>query len=206
MPERVPAGRAGRLWLLERLDAARRGTDLLDRKRQLLRREFDRLRLLVEARRRELGAAYAEAERWGTRAALLAGEEGIALVARPLAGRAQIDVTWRNTMGVIHPEDAHCRFPDVPPLDAAASSAALAPAAQAYRRALAAAVAVAVADEACERVGSELQATQRRLRAIQRHRIPELQAALMQLESTLDELEREERVVARWAQRRRGAR
>ena len=65
MPERLPAGRAGRLWLIDRIAAAQRGRDLLDRKRQLLRRQFDRLALLSEERRQALIAACAAAEEWG---------------------------------------------------------------------------------------------------------------------------------------------
>ena len=39
MPLRVPPGRAGRLWLVRRLEIARRGVNVLDQKRQALVRE-----------------------------------------------------------------------------------------------------------------------------------------------------------------------
>jgi vacuolar-type H+-ATPase subunit D/Vma8 len=52
-------------------------------------------------------------------------------------------------------------------------------------------------------VNVELRATERRQRAIERHRLPALEEALARLELRLDELERDERVVARWAQQRR---
>ena len=39
----IQPGRAGRLWLLRRLDVARRGADVLDQKRQTLLREQERL-------------------------------------------------------------------------------------------------------------------------------------------------------------------
>ena len=42
----VPPGRAGRLWLQRRLQVARRGADLLDRKLRLLADELGRLRTL----------------------------------------------------------------------------------------------------------------------------------------------------------------
>lgn len=206
MPEQLPAGRAGRLWLLERLDAAARGRALLDRKRQLLRRQFDRLSLLAEERRRTWVAACAEAERWGLRAALLGGSAETALVAGAVAGSATVALTWRNTMGALHPEGARCVLPLVALAELAASNAALRPAAAAYRRALELAVEVAVAETACRNVGSELTATQRRLRGIERHRIPALQDALRTLELQLEELEREERVVTRWARRKRAER
>jgi len=51
MPERVPPGRAGRLWLLGRVASARRSVELLDRKRKLLQREDARLTELCEQTR-----------------------------------------------------------------------------------------------------------------------------------------------------------
>ena len=111
-------------------------------------------------------------------------------------------MTWRNSMGVWHPDDARC-VPALPePSELAAGNAALAPAAASYGEALEAAVEHAVADEAFRRVDTELRATERRLRGIERHRVPMLEAALEQLELRLEELEREQHVVARWAQRR----
>jgi V/A-type H+-transporting ATPase subunit D len=195
----IPAGRAGRLWLLGRIDAAQRGRDLLDRKRQLLRRQFDRLALLAEERRRALIEACKQAEVWGLRAAMLGGSAETALVAGAVAGRATVSVTWHNTMGARHPEEARCDLPELSPAELAAGNAAVRPAAVAYRDALQLAVEVAVAETARESIGAELQATQRRLRGIERHRIRPLQDALRTLDLQLEELEREERVVARWA-------
>ena len=44
MALRPPPGRAGRLWLLRRIDAGGRGGDVLDQKRQALLREEARPR------------------------------------------------------------------------------------------------------------------------------------------------------------------
>jgi V/A-type H+-transporting ATPase subunit D len=189
MPEQLPAGRAGRLWLLDRIDAAQRGRDLLDRKRQLLRRQFDQLALLAAERRHTLIAACVDAETWALRAAMLGGSAETALVAGAVSGQATVSVSWRNTMGARHPEEAHCELPELAPAELAAGNAALRPAAEAYR----------VAETARQKIGAELQATQRRLRGIERHRVPALQDALRTLELQLEELEREERVVTRWA-------
>ena len=206
MAERVPAGRAGRLWLLERIAAGRRGVDLLDRKRQLLRREYDRLVLLAEERRRSWTDACAEAQRWGLRVAMLGGSGEIALAAGAIAGRAEVSLSWRNTMGAEHPEDARCTLPEIAPADIAAGNAALGPAVTAYRRAIDLAVAVAVAEAARQRIERELRATQRRLRGIERRHMPALESALQTLELQLEEREREDRVITRWAQQRRADR
>jgi V/A-type H+-transporting ATPase subunit D len=203
MPERVPPGRAGRLWLLGRLDAARRGRELLDRKRQLLQREQRRLALVADERSQAWDDACARAQAWSLRAGILGGTAATTFFAGEIAGRATVTIDWRNTMGVRHPEDARCDLPLLAPAAIAAGNAALAPAAQAHREALEAAVAASVAVTARRRIEAELQATQRRLRGIERHRIPRLEEALRELQFRLDELEREERVVTRWARERR---
>jgi len=203
MPERVPPGRAGRLWLLGRVASARRSVELLDRKRKLLQREDARLTELCEQTRMRWEAACGDAETWGLRATVLGGAADVALAAAAVAGRASVDLTWRNTMGVAHPDVSRSEPAVLPAADAAAANAAVAPAAAAYRRALETAVAYAAADMSRRVVNAELRATERRQRAIERHRLPALEEDLARLELRLDELERDERVVGRWAQQRR---
>jgi V/A-type H+-transporting ATPase subunit D len=203
MPERVPPGRAGRLWLRARLDATKRSADLLDHKRQLMQRELTRLASTRDGAEVAWKNACTDAERWGLRATALGGALDVALTATAVAGQANVEVLWRNTMGVIHPDEPHY-FPAVlPPADAAAGNAAVAVAAAAYRRALETAATYGAADVSFSIVQTELRATERRLRAIERHRVPALEDALRRLELRLDELEREERVVTRWAKGRR---
>lgn len=199
----VPPGRAGRLWLHGRLAAARRSVELLDRKRQLLRHEQRRVADLREETRRGWAISCMEAETWGLRAALLGGSSDVARSAITVTGRASVEVAWRNTMGVRHPDDPRCILPTLGPVESAAANGAVVPAAASYRRALEAAVAYAVADTSLALLDLELRATERRLRAIERRRLPLLEEALWRLELRLDELEREERVVTRWAQMRR---
>jgi len=203
VPEQVPPGRAGRLWLRGRLASARRSMKLLDRKRQLVRRERDRLAELREETHRRWVVSCHEAETWGLRASILGGAADVTLSSAAVAGRASVEVTWRNTMGVRHPDDPRCALPTLAPADSAAANSAVSPAAASYRRALEAGVAYAVADTSFALLDVELRATERRLRAIERRRVPLLEEALRRLELHLDELEREERVVTRWAQHRR---
>lgn len=202
MPERVPPGRAGRLWLVERLETARRGVELLGKKQQLLAREYQRLAVLARDRRRGLEVACEHAAQWAKRAAMLGSRSEIALVAGSIVGGAAAKISWRNTMGVVHPEDASCVLPELPATELAASNGAMAPCAAAYRRALELAVGVAVAESALARVGEELRATQRRHRAIEHRKIPSLAQALQNLELQLEELEREDRLVSRWVRSR----
>jgi V/A-type H+-transporting ATPase subunit D len=183
---RVPPGRAGRLWLRGRLATAERGLDLLDRKLRILRREQERLRLLERRTGEELRRSCDDADRWLLRAALGGGQRGLRL-GTP-SERASVTIAWRDTMGIRYPAEASCALPEPSPPPPAAA-AALGPAADAYRAALAAAVAHAAATAAVRVVGEEVAATSQRLRAIQDRRIPRLQAALVELELSLDELE-----------------
>jgi len=204
MAERVPPGRAGRLWLMGRLDYARRSLELLDRKHLLLLQELEGLTQARAEARQRWTQACTVAERWGLRAVALGGASDIAVAAAAVAEQARVHVPWRNTMGVVHPGEPGCTLPALPPSEAAAGNAAIAPAAVAQRDALLAAAAFGALDRSHHLLTVELRATQRRRRAIERTRIPSLEAALERLELRLDELEREERVVNRWARQRYG--
>lgn len=202
MAENVPPGRAGRLWIRGRLAAARRAMELLDRKRQLLLRERARISELLDESERRWVSSCQEAETWSLRASLLGGSSEVAMSAALTSGKASVEVTWRNTMGVLHPEDPRLSLPELGPVEQAAVNAAVSPAAAAHRSALEAAVAHAAVRSSYERLEGELVATQRRHRALEKRRVPLLEDSLSRLELRLDELEREERVVTRWAQRR----
>jgi vacuolar-type H+-ATPase subunit D/Vma8 len=77
-------------------------------------------------------------------------------------------------------------------------------AARAHAAAVGAAAAQAAACAAYDAVAAELAAATRRQRAIERHWIPQHEAALARLELTLDERERDEIARARWAASRTG--
>jgi V/A-type H+-transporting ATPase subunit D len=201
--EQIPPGRAGRLWLLDRIAAARRGADILDKKRQLLLREQQHLAGMREAAFGVWQDSCREAEEWGLRAGVLGGRAGVDLVASGTAARATADVVWHNTMGVVHPETCDVQTPGLSPEELAGSNSAMAPAAGAYSRALVAGAAYGVVDRAWRAISAEVLVTRRRLRAIERHRLPELEAALASLELRLEETEREERMVTRWAAQHR---
>ncbi len=193
---RVPPGRAGRLWLLGRLQLAQRGLDLLDRKLRILRREQERLALLAQRSGDDWRRACRDAETWLLRAALLGGQRAIRLAAD--GQPADVTITWRDTMGIRYPAEATCSFPEraSPSL---AGTAALDRAAAAHRAALAAAVQHAAVTAAIGTVEREVAATQQRLRAIQDRWVPRLQAALAELELGLDELEHADAVRLRRA-------
>lgn len=197
---RHPPGRAGRLWLQHRVEVASRGADLLDKKRRALVQEYRRLRVLAREAEAEWNRLALEAELWLNRTAVLAGEEKVAMLAEQHP-RATVTVRWRSSMGVVFASEANVDL-GASPGDASGGSAAADLAVDASRRAVDAAVKDAVARSALKRISSELALTARRQRALERRWLPALSVAQVQLNSALDELEREEATRSLWARRR----
>jgi V/A-type H+-transporting ATPase subunit D len=198
MVEQIPPGRAGRPWLLERIAIATHGLDLLRRKQQLLSREHRRLAQLSEETLREWTVVSREADGWATRVEVISGTTAARLVGASTQGCAEVTISWRNTMGALHPDEARLDFPALDAMSRAVN-AAVGPSRDAHERALDVAARQAVVESAVRAVETELASTRRRLRAIERHRLPWLEGELRALILALDEIEREERLVTRWA-------
>lgn len=196
-PHGVPPGRAGRMWLLDRLHVAERGVELLDNKLRVLRREQRRYHLRAERTAAAWEAACREAQTWQLRAALLGGRRAVraAVPAEP----ARVEVEWVVVMGVRHPGAAVVRGGRPDPAAATPSNSALVRAVDAFGTALAAGAEHAVAIEAVRRIDAEVLATRRRLRAVQDRWIPRLADALRDVEAALEELELAEGSRLRWA-------
>lgn len=196
----LPPGRAGRVWLARRISVAGRGADLLETKLRILAAEEQRFALLVERTEREWVAAVADADRWMGRARLISGQRGLRFAAA--VSPAQVSVRWDTAMGVRYPAGAATRLPDPPPDAATPDSTALVLARSAYREALQRAADHAAALAALRAVRTEVQATRRRLRALERRWVPRLEDARHALADALEEQEREEGMRMRWAARR----
>jgi V/A-type H+-transporting ATPase subunit D len=192
MKVRHPPGRAGRPWLVHRLEVARRGADLLKEKQSALLRERARLEPLAALARGEWEQCAREAERWLIRAAMLGGERGLGLPAAEPAGLARVAVSWRTVLGVRCPADAHLELPSARHLVPAGAGAAVYCAVAAHLRALEAAVRVGALQSALERIETDLRASTVRRIAIERRWIPAHERALAELELGLDEAERED--------------
>jgi V/A-type H+-transporting ATPase subunit D len=206
MPSTGTSGKAARLVLRRQLEVARRGAELLSRKRQALLAEQRRLRHAAAATAAEWTEAIAEAERWLARAALLDGASETARVASYVERSPELTVAWEPLMGVVRPRIAGLEQGPAPPVSWLGGSSALHYAASAYRRATRAAAGQAAAQIALARVSRELATVARRTRAIERRWIPRHEADLAMLELSLEETEREEAARLRLLSRRREAR
>jgi len=180
----VPPGRAGRIWLVRRLETARRGADLLDRKLRILQGELARVQAAAAETAAQWDRCQAEARTWLLRAALLEGERAIRLAGDGQA--ADVRVSYETTMGIRYPATATCTVPPALTWD----SPVLARARQAHRAALTAAARHAAATASVHVIDDEVRVTRYRLRAVQDRWIPGLEQALADVTFTIEELER----------------
>lgn len=180
----VPPGRAGRLRLERRLQVARRGADLLDRKLRILQRELPGLHAAAARAARDWEQCAAEADRWLLRAALLGGQRAIRLGGDDAP--AELYVEYAVTAGVRHPATCACTFP--PPQGWAGPTVGAAR--HAHQVALKAAARSAAASAALRIMEAETSATRLRLRAVKDRWIPLLEQARAEVALAIDEQER----------------
>ncbi|WP_405682219.1 V-type ATP synthase subunit D [Streptomyces sp. NBC_00057] len=195
---RAPPGRAGRLRLRHGLDIAERGADLLEQKLRILRAEHQRLQRAEEAATRAWHEWLREAEAWLLRGLLLSGEGALEAAAEAL-DPTDVKAHWAGFMGVRYPTNVSCTVPDRSPTAAAPANTALVHAEAAYREAVRAAAEHAAAAAAIRIIGAEVLSTRQRVRALQRHWIPNLREALTHAELALEQSEHEDAVRRRWA-------
>ena len=193
---RVPPGRAGRIWLRRRIATAQRGREQLDRKLRILLAQQHLRRAEAIQWQARWTDSWSLAATWLLRATVLGGQDALrnAAATEP----ASVTLSWATAAGVTYPADAQLREPadraGGPP-----GNPAIAPAADAVRVALQAAVRAAAANEAARRIDAEIMVTRRRLRALDKRWLPRLQAALVQLDLALDQSEQDDGIRLRLA-------
>lgn len=202
MALRIPPGRAGRNWLVARLEVARRGAELLDRKRQALTHRQAQVRRDADEARRAWRRAAEQAALWSSRATLLDGAAHLELLARHVQGHASLELSITNVMGAQLPAVASVELAQAPELSALGGSTATLLAARACAQATLAAARCAAAERAEAELAAELMRSSRRLRALERRVIPQHEHALAHLELVLDESQREQAARVRWLTRR----
>lgn len=192
-----PGNRATRLELRSRLELARHAAELLHNKEEALRREQARLRAHASRTADRWQTALDEVAVWSKRVRALGG--GGQLEALAPAVDARIEISWQLSMGVRYPGEVRV----VPGRSGpSTATAALVPAAEAYRDAADAAAQHAASTAALRRVDDELAATRRRRRAIEQRLEPRLEEQLHRLDLALDEQDRDAALRTRLATHR----
>lgn len=185
----TPRTRADRLRLIGRIELARRAGQLLRSKEEALERERDRLAGHAARARAEWELRMSTATATLVRARTLGAGTELAGLVSGAAAAARVTPDWQTSMGIAYPGEVAC---DPGPEPVVSSTAALRPAIDAYRHALAAAAALAAATEAEQRLDTELAQTRRQRRAVEDRLLPDLEDARHRLDLHLDELDREE--------------
>ncbi|MDT8439769.1 MAG: V-type ATP synthase subunit D [Wenzhouxiangellaceae bacterium] len=205
MAETVSRGSASRAELLElkrEREIVQEGHRFLDEKRILLARE-----LLARIKRCEALQAAFEQQQRAAHQVLIAATDEAGLeelqVHPPLDADAfGIDRRTRKWLGITLPELAtHDQVPDAFVADPALQRRQPRPTAEAYRALFASAGELAGEQAALLRLEAEYRKTQRRVRALEKILLPELDASQSALESALEEQELEEAVRVRLAVR-----
>ncbi|MHB8488597.1 MAG: V-type ATP synthase subunit D [Candidatus Dormibacteria bacterium] len=196
---RVPPGRAGQVWLRRRLATAHRGIDILSRKQQLLAGERTRRSAQAATAEAAWTGACAAAEQWCSRSLRLGHRSQIALITAQIDSPATIAVDWRNVMAVSLPGESRCAFPDFGLAAASGGSSATDRAVRALADAVKKAADHAAIQRGLANIDAELVQTRRRLRLLQRRRLPQLEQALRESRERLAQSEREDTLRLRWA-------
>jgi V/A-type H+-transporting ATPase subunit D len=196
---RVPPGRAGQVWLRRRLATARHGIDILSRKQRLLADERDRRLPQAAIARAAWVEACTEAERWCSRSLRVGHRNQIALISAQIQAAATVSVDWHNVMAVAIPGEATCEFPDFGLAGASGGSSATDLAVVALAEAVSKAAEHAAIQRALTNIDAELLQTRRRLRLLERRRVPQLEQALHASRERLEQSEREDILRLRWA-------
>ena len=185
--------RADRLRLVAEIETATHAAELLRSKEDALTRERDRLE----------GYARRADEEWhrtgtaATAAVLRARLLGASADLRSPSGTpADVRPEWRVSMGITYPGRVEVT-PGTPPT--VVSTAALRPAIECSRDALASAARAAAAAMAVRRLDTELIATRRRRHALEDRLVPSLDEARRTLDQQLEELDRDEATRIRMA-------
>ncbi len=195
-----PRTRADLLRLRHRIVTARRAATLLHSKEEALERELDRVAGHLARAREDWASRMGAATALLVRARTLGASGELARLVDADTTGAAAEPTWQVSMGVGYPTAVACTPGPEPALTA---TAALAPAAAAFREALTAAATAAAADLAHRRLGRELAETRRRRRAVEERLLPDLEETCRRLDLRLDELDREEGLRVRTAVRLR---
>jgi V/A-type H+-transporting ATPase subunit D len=179
-----------------RLDLARQGGELLERKRDALLREFHREVRTIYAAHEELEAAAAAARHDLQQAVVLSGPDAVTAAAAATRGEISVSVDSVTIRGVPVPTvdvTDLVRTPLARGRAAALSGPAVELAAEAFEREIALAIRVAALEARARRLGREIRRTSSRVNALRKRVIPALEMETRAIAWALEQRERDDR-------------
>lgn len=192
MAENVAPTRSNLLQRRDQLKLARRGADLLKRKRDALIAEFfDLVKSSMEARRalqetsRDAYFALFLANAWDGPAAV----ESLSLASDT---RQEVEITIENLFGVKVPQVQPPTFDENLPFSPVGAGARTLEAAAEFRKLVEAIARVAATETRLRRIGEEIKKTNRRVNALEQLVMPGINAQIKNIRSVLDQRALEE--------------
>jgi len=194
---RSPTTRMGLLEVRARRLVAQRGASLLRAKREVLSGELVRLLRQVLEGRARLDEALREAVRALELARALEGAPRVASLAWNAGRVVPVEVTPRRVWGVSTPAVSApplVRAPWARGASPASFSPSAAEAARLHEEALEILLRIATRELHLARLGEEIQATSRRINALEQLLLPQLDAEARRVAAAIDERDREDAV------------
>ncbi|HVI97048.1 MAG TPA: V-type ATP synthase subunit D [Anaeromyxobacter sp.] len=194
---RAPTTRMGLLEVRARRGVAAKGARLLRAKREVLAGELWKLMRDVLAGRSRLDEVLREAVKALGIARAVTGEETLASLADGAGREIPLEVKLRRVWGVPTPTvsaPALVRAADARGASAASYGVAGAEAARRHEEALEVLLRIASRELHLARLGEEIQATSRRINALEQLLLPALSAEAARVEAALGERDREDAV------------
>lgn len=188
------ASRAQWVTLKDQLAAARRGHDVLEKKRELLLREVRSAGLELQQRRREVAEALGRTDEAMTLARVVLGLDGVAAAALAFPPTTSLEVRRTTRLGSELPVVVHHPAPFVVRYGPQGTAEELDRAALAAAAAVPRLIAWINAELAWRVMKRSLARCIRRLSGLERRLIPQLQGALAEVAAALEEEERDEAV------------
>jgi V/A-type H+-transporting ATPase subunit D len=179
------------LELRRDLEVVHGGAEILEEKRNLLLKEILSLLDTVERERSRLDAAVQRSYRALTRALMEGGHEQVAKEASLPVWEGELQVFEKSFIGIPTPQIAYRLRPVRFPLSLGSESLLLEAARRSFAETVERILSLAGVELRAWRLAQELEKTVVRVNALQKHYVPEYEAAIGKVASALEEAERE---------------
>lgn len=180
------------------LQFAREGYEILDRKREVLTTELVRVAHEAEVMQKEVWALLETAYRALEKARLTLGSDNVEWAALAANKSVEVSLKFRGIMGVAIPVIEASGEPHARLYSPGGTNAALDEATSTFREVLVRVPKLSMLITTVWRLAGELRKTQRRVNALQHIFIPNYEATVAFIVSSLEEREREETFRLKW--------
>jgi V/A-type H+-transporting ATPase subunit D len=195
MPKQIPPTRSNYLRIEKSLDHARRGYDLLERKRQILVMELMDKMEAARGIQEEVREAMAEAFASLKKAARAAGSERLLRETCGIGGGYSVRIRTHSVMGVRVPEVNFESEVKEFPFGLLGGGSGADEVRRQFQEALELIARLAEVENAVLRLAHEVKRTQRRVNALENTFIPDYEETLDYIGESLEERDREELVI-----------